>query len=144
MFNKKQKSGGWIYGAYSGPILPPMLGLGTPGGKLVLILTKKNGFAITDGISVYGGKPRVYDFESDLISQIKDNLHSELKEFCGDAYSAHDYDEFIYRARTNDLPLSDLDRQFIGFLSACERKIILSNNVQKKNSLRRDRKGGIL
>lgn len=139
MFNKKQKSGGWIYGAYSGPILPPMLGLGSPGGKKVLILTKENGFAITDGVSVYGGKARTYDPEEDIKSQIKDHLYAELREFCGEdneVYSARDFKEFIYRKR--DL-MDDLDEQFMDFLDACERRIKASFKVQKKIDSRRDR-----
>ena len=142
MFQKKLKSGGWIYGAYSGPILPPMLGLGTPGGKMTLILTKENGFAITDGVSVYGGKSRTYDNEKDIISQIKDNLYAELKEFCGednDIYSARDFKEFIYRDRNCRLSNGGDDDQFIDFLSTCEKRIKASFKVQKKIDSRRDR-----
>ena len=81
---EKKESGGFIYGAYSGPILPPMIGISCPGKKWIVMLTRKNGFAITDGISVYGGKPRSYSGSdrNEIIDQIKEYLYNELREFC--------------------------------------------------------------
>lgn len=125
MFNwtkKKKKSGGFIYGAYSGQILPPMIGINCPGKKWVVMLTRKNGFAITDGILVYGGEPRVYlgQEKHELIGQVKQYLLEELRSFCGE-FSAYQFEEFI-----NKDPNSfkdDLDIQFEGFLDACVRRI---------------------
>lgn len=119
------KSGGYVYGAYSGDVLPPMLALGTPGGKMVLVLTEENGFAITDGCSVYGGTPRYYDTSEDIIEQIKDNLYDELRDYCGEnygIYSADVFEEFIFRERI--FPRADLDVCFNDFLEACEQRIL--------------------
>ncbi len=124
MFRIRLKSGGWIYSAYSGGVLPPMLGLGTPGGKKVLMLTEENGFAITDGGGVYGGEPRYYDTSRDLVGQIKENLYEELREFCGEdngVYSADDFKEFIFRDRM--FKRDDSDIWFNEFLEACKRRI---------------------
>ena len=122
--SRRLKSGGYICGAYSGDVLPPMLTLGTPGGKRVLMLTEENGFAITDGCSVDGGAPRYYDTSEDLIEQIKDNLYDELRDYCGEdngVYSADDCKAFIYERERRGYYL---DEAFEDFLEACEQRIL--------------------
>ena len=122
--SRRLKSGGYIYGAYSGEVLPPMLALATPGGKCVLVLTEENGFAITDGCLVYGGEPRYYDTSEDLIEQIKENLYDELRDYCGEnngIYSADDFEAFIYERERRGYYLNE---PFEDFLEACEQRIL--------------------
>lgn len=122
--SRRLKSGGYFYGAYSGDVLPPMLALATEGGKMVLILTEENGFAITDGCLVYGGESRYYDTSEDLIEQIKENLYEELMDYChedSDISSAREFKALIFEREHRGYYLNEA---FEEFLKACEQRIL--------------------